>query len=130
VLKQTHYLATCPHRGKKKFKYLKRALQSTNVLNGHVDYLKWILSQPCFQQPVLSPAHVTHTHHRIRTTAHAHIRLQADDGSRVELCEQDQALTNAINTCLQPYVTKGEEYIHGWHCIKVNVPAHHAWVHC
>ncbi|ELR20749.1 uncharacterized protein ACA1_054950 [Acanthamoeba castellanii str. Neff] len=83
VLKQTHYLATCPHRGKKKFKYLKRALQSTNVLNGHVDYLKRILSQPCFQQP-------------------------------------DQALTNAINTCLQPYVTKGEEYIHGWHCIKVN----------
>jgi hypothetical protein len=33
--------------------------------------------------------------------------------------EQDEALTNAINDCLQPFVTKGEEYIHGWHCIKV-----------
>jgi hypothetical protein len=38
--------------------------------------------------------------------------------------EQDEALTNAINDCLQPFVTKGEEYIHGWHCIKVQRRAH------
>jgi hypothetical protein len=55
VLNQAYKLRRCPPQGEKKFKYLRDAIQSTNAVNGHIGYLKWILSHPCFQQPVPAP---------------------------------------------------------------------------
>lgn len=57
VLTQTRKLGRCSRDDEMKLKHLKQIIDSTKSLGDNTDHLKWVLSQPCFHQPVLHTSH-------------------------------------------------------------------------